>query len=73
MDPTANQPEKAKSDGVDPSPEHTIDIRPAAGDVAPPPPAPTDQKSTAPGVSVALETDSRSATAVLASAKSNLT
>jgi hypothetical protein len=73
MDPSVNQSEKAKSDGVDPPPEHTIDIKPAAGDAAPPPPALSDQKSTVPSASIALYTDSRSATAVLASAKSNLT
>ncbi|XP_078157315.1 GLABRA2 expression modulator-like [Carex rostrata] len=72
MDPTVNQPEKAKSDGVHPPAEHNIDINPPSEEVAPPPPAPSDQKSTVPDVSIALETDATSTAAVLASAKSTV-
>lgn len=72
MDPTVNQPEKAKSDGVDPPPVHTIDIKPSAGEAAPPRPAPSDQKSAVPDASIALETEARSSATVLTSARSNL-
>ncbi|KAJ4764845.1 GRAM domain family protein [Rhynchospora pubera] len=73
MDPTVNQPQKSKSDGVDPRPDHTIDIKPpAAGEAAPPHPASSDRQSTAPDASTASKIETVSTTAVLSSAKNTM-